>query len=160
MACYGEKEVEPVPTSQPRAVSARGLRDEPGDAPAVAPTLTPSPTPLETLSPTENPYIPIPVVAYPEGSVEALICTYPWPCGQAVAVASCESGLGMDGYLDGWWASSAGNYGLFQINSVHAGKFTEFWDRWMDPAYNIEMAFTIWSEQGWRPWGCSYMAYQ
>ncbi len=25
---------------------------------------------------------------------------------------------------------------------------------WMDPVFNIEVAFAIWSEQGWYPWSC------
>lgn len=84
----------------------------------------------------------------PVGGIEEVVCAYPWPCAEALAVKWCESG-------DRWDRVGAGvNYGGFQINSVHAGRFGEFWTRWADPAYNTMMAFTIWSEQGWRPWGC------
>jgi hypothetical protein len=91
----------------------------------------------------------------PTDGLEALVCSYSWPCQEALAVARCESGVDSAGRLDGIFAaSSRSSYGLFQINSVHARRFPEFWESWMDPAKNTAWAFQIWSEQGWRPWSC------
>jgi hypothetical protein len=83
-----------------------------------------------------------------------MICAMPWPCAEAIAVASCESGRDMNGLLDGNWATNGNNFGLFQINSVHASKWPDFYDNWMDPTRNIQFAFEIWSDSGWYPWHC------
>ena len=78
----------------------------------------------------------------------------PWPCDQAIAVASCESGTDRYGRLDGNWATNGNNYGLFQINGIHADLWPDFYTSWMDPVKNTEWAFELWSVSGWRPWSC------
>jgi hypothetical protein len=91
----------------------------------------------------------------PADGFEGIICALPWPCHEAIAVAACESGRGLDGRLDGNWAIGAGsNYGLFQINQIHAPRWPDFWTAWMDPYKNAQWAFEIWSSSGWGPWGC------
>lgn len=70
--------------------------------------------------------------------------------GIAVAVAKAESG----------WNAKATNrnrngsvdYGLFQINSVHAAILNT--GNWADPADNTAMAFKVWTDAGrsWGPW--------
>jgi hypothetical protein len=55
---------------------------------------------------------------------------------------------------DGQWATNGNHYGIFQISYVHAPNFPGFYENWMDPVFNIEVAFAIWSEQGWYPWSC------
>lgn len=88
------------------------------------------------------------------GSIEAIICALPWPCAEAIGVASCESGLDRNGHLDGNWAYNGNHFGLFQISGIHAWRWADFWDAWMDPARNAQFAYDIWSESGWRPWSC------
>ncbi len=77
----------------------------------------------------------------------ALICAYPWPCQQALAVARCESGLQANAY-------NAGNYGLFQVNAVHARRVGGNLAALFEPAVNIAVAYAIWADQGWGPWAC------
>lgn len=101
---------------------------------------------------------PVEVLPAPEAppldGLEALICAYPWPCAEALAVARCESGIDAAGRLNGTAAVGGSSYGLFQINAVHAYRWPDFWDEWMDPTKNAEWAFQLWSEQGWNPWTC------
>jgi len=77
---------------------------------------------------------PAPVIVAPpessggyEGDVVAVICALPWPCEQMVAIATCESGLNPLAF------SSAGYYGLFQINYAFEG--------WDDPVINAQVAY-------------------
>lgn len=129
--------------------AARAVKPAPAPVPA-----SPTPTPPTPAPPTPAPK-PAPAVQVPTDGLEALVCSYSWPCQEALAVARCESGVDSAGRLDGIFAaSSRSSYGLFQINSVHARRFPEFWESWMDPAKNTAWAFQIWSEQGWRPWSC------
>lgn len=124
--------------------AARAVKPAPAPVPA-------SPTPAP---PTPAPK-PAPAIQLPPDGLEALVCSYAWPCQEALSVARCESGVDSAGRLDGIFAtSSRSSYGLFQINAVHARRFPEFWESWMDPARNTAWAFQIWSEQGWRPWSC------
>lgn len=114
-------------------------------------------TPLLVSPPAAEVAAPAPVVEAfvpAAGSIEAIICALPWPCEQAIAVASCESGLDRNGQLDGNWATNGNHFGLFQIAGLHAWRWADFWDAWMDPARNARYAFDIWSESGWRPWSC------
>ena len=90
----------------------------------------------------------------PPDGFEGIICSKPWPCGEAIAVASCESGTDRNGRLDGNWATNGNNYGLFQINGIHADLWPDFYTAWMDPVKNTEWAYEIWSASGWRPWSC------
>jgi hypothetical protein len=126
--------VAPAPDPAPLAVAAAAEAPQP--APDPAPKAAASPSPM------------------PEGGFEAIICSKPWPCAEAIAVASCESGLDRNGRLDGNWATNGNNYGLFQINGVHADLWPDFFENWMDPVKNTEWAYEIWSKSGWRPWSC------
>lgn len=72
---------------------------------------------------------------------------------QAVQVARCESGMNYQAISPG-----GGNWGLFQINRVHAAKVNGMgyaWDEMLLPWQNAVVAAQIWSEQGWRPWSCA-----
>jgi hypothetical protein len=60
----------------------------------------------------------------------------------------CESGG------QPWAIGRGSNYGLFQLNQVHARRLADFWVSWMDPATNIAWAYNLWAMQGWKPWGC------
>jgi hypothetical protein len=88
----------------------------------------------------------------PKTEIEALVCTYAWPCGEALKVMWCESG-GRP-----WVIGRGVNYGLFQMNQVHARNIGDFWTSWMEPAKNIEWAYSLWARAGWRPWGCRHAA--
>lgn len=78
---------------------------------------------------------------------EDLVCSYDWPCDQALKVMHCES----KGYAR---AFSLNNYGLFQINGIHRARVQGNVESLYDPETNVRVAYAIWSEQGWRPWGC------
>jgi hypothetical protein len=146
----------PVPrvqnASSVRSVADASLaRQERLDAPAPVPTPAPAPAPEPTPEPAQPPTpaaTPIPVSAMSKSEIEALVCTYPWPCAEALKVLWCESGG------KPWAIGRGSNYGLFQINQVHGRRFSNFWNTWMDPAKNIEWAYSIWARQGWKPWGC------
>lgn len=96
---------------------------------------------------------PTPGPVTPGNEIEALICSYPWPCGEALNVSRCEAG---PDYIAGFNAS--GHAGSFQISPLHAWRFAQWgWDFWVDAlvvARNVAVAFEIWLEQGWRPWSC------
>lgn len=92
------------------------------------------------------------VVPTPVGrSIEAVICSVPWPCGEALAVARCESGLNPAAHNRGSDAR-----GLFQLLwRYHAWRFAG--GDPFDPETNVRAAFGLWQERGWQPWivgGC------
>jgi cell wall-associated NlpC family hydrolase len=66
----------------------------------------------------------------------------------AVAVAHAESGFKPNATLHNTNGST--DYGLFQINSIHAALLQS--GNWSNPADNARMAFTIFSQSGWQPW--------
>lgn len=160
----------PEPTVAASAPAYASLHDETramiaraADSAAIASAApTPAPTPAPTVAPTPR-VTPAPKPAAvadaaatpaPADGFEGIICSKDWPCGEAIAVASCESGLDDNGRLDGNWATNGNNYGLFQINGIHADLWPDFYTAWMDPVKNTEWAFEIWSASGWRPWSC------
>lgn len=62
-------------------------------------------------------------------------------------MAMCESSLNPAAY-------NAGNYGLYQINAVHAARVGGDLASLFDPAVNVRVAYEIWAEQSWIPWAC------
>lgn len=80
--------------------------------------------------------------------LEELICSYPWPCQQALRIARCESTMNPRAY-------AAGNYGLFQINRIHlsnpAYQLTSV-DQLYDPQTNVRIAYDLYQRRGWQPW--------
>ena len=80
-------------------------------------------------------------------ALRAIICSYSWDCPTALRIVQCESN---------WDAAavSRGNYGLFQINAIHAYRWPTFWERWMIPEINTAWAYELYLEQGWGIWGC------
>jgi hypothetical protein len=81
--------------------------------------------------------------------IERLVCSYSWPCVEALNVMWCESG-GKPNAIGG-----GSNYGLFQLNQIWASRWPDFWESWPVPSWNVERAFTLYSESGWRPWACA-----
>jgi len=117
-------------------------------APAPPPSPTPPAIPSPAPAPAATPAPAKPAHLLSSDSLRALICSYPWPCEEALRVKWCESG-------SRWDSIGAGaNYGGFQINAIHANRIPDFWTSWMDPEKNTAWAFDIWSRQGWKPWGC------
>src|SRR3990167_6554085 len=88
----------------------------------------------------------------PAVDVRSLICGYPWPCEEALAVFECESHLD-PGAID----PTAENFGLSQLNeSVWRPYFGEQkWALVLDARGNLEMAWEVYSRGGgWGPWAC------
>jgi hypothetical protein len=69
----------------------------------------------------------------------------------ALKIASKENGAGDPGRTHRNRNGTV-DYGLFQINSVHAAKVGGNLEKLKDPETNVKVAFQIWQEQGWRPW--------
>lgn len=91
------------------------------------------------------------VAAQPQTPYDDLLCSYPWSCTQARRIMWCESS-GRPHVI------SQGNYGLMQINRIHAAEFTLNNDpnEFLDPIFNIEVAYTLYQRRGWQPWsGCA-----
>jgi hypothetical protein len=65
----------------------------------------------------------------------------------------------MSGRLDGSWATNGNHYGIFQISYIHAYRWSDFYDSWMDPVKNAQWAYEIYTQQGWYPWSCRWAAY-
>ena len=77
---------------------------------------------------------------------------------QAMGVAQCESGLDPNAV-----SSGGGNWGLFQINTVHRGDFEAVtgqpWSSVLDPYLNASFAAWLYNQSGgWGPWGCRWAA--
>lgn len=125
----------------------------PVPTPTPVPTEAPTPVPVPEPTPPPTPAVAA-VIQIPADGIEALICAMPWPCHEAIAVAACESGRDMSGRLDGNWATNGNHYGVFQISYLHAPKWADFYDAWMDPVRNVQYAYEIWAQQGWQPWSC------
>lgn len=78
----------------------------------------------------------------PVSAIESVICSFPWPCQEALAVAQCES------RLDPGAVGRYGERGLFQV-------WPEMWGPVpSDPAGQAAQAYAIWREHGWGPWSC------
>ncbi len=79
------------------------------------------------------------------------MCSVSWPCGEALAVAACESTMNPEAVNP-----SSGALGLFQLLPYwHEWRF-EGGDRF-DPEVNTRAAHSLWQERGWEPWnvgGC------
>jgi len=70
--------------------------------------------------------------------------------GVAAAVAMAESSGNSNAINHN--SDGSTDYGLWQINSVHARQFGTPGSRWLDPVYNAQMAHTLWKSQGFHPW--------
>lgn len=74
----------------------------------------------------------------------------------ALAVAKAESSLDVKAFNPEWHYNSKGekicqgSYGLFQVACIH---HLENPQALFDPQLNIEIAFRLHKEEGWKPWG-------
>ena len=87
-------------------------------------------------------------------SVESLICSYAWDCGEAIQVAQCESNL-TPGAISPVNRNGTRDWGLMQINDgAWKQAFPVRWANVLDPEVNLEMAWHIYQLYGWQPWTC------
>jgi hypothetical protein len=88
-----------------------------------------------------------------EVSKVAIQQSFPEQYDKALAVAECESGLDPSAVSPG-----GGNWGLFQINTVHKGLVASMGYSWADitnPFVNSQVARVIYDDAGgWSPWAC------
>lgn len=90
--------------------------------------------------------------AQPSTQYDELLCSYFTgnECTQAKRIMWCESSGRANAY-------SQNNYGLMQINGIHAREFTSTGDptEFYDPEFNIQVAYVLYQRRGWQPWsGC------
>ncbi len=87
-------------------------------------------------------------------SMEAIKASFPASQhAKAVSIAECESGLNPEAVSRG-----GGNWGLFQINKVHAPTLKKMgydWSEITDPLVNAKLARKIYDESGWKAWSCN-----
>lgn len=118
-----------MPTTAPTAalvVRSTGVAAIAADPRELWPeAVTPEPTPTPTPAPT--PAVAL-ATAYSAGSIEALICSYPWPCQEALNVARHESGLQSIYNREG-----SGACGIFQLLPCVC----------IDPVCNIGYAYAV-----------------
>jgi hypothetical protein len=134
--------------ANPSAVNAAIMFMSAATATTTSTTSTTAPPALPQ-APLQQPAPPVPA-----SEIEQIIARW-FPgelYGQARRVAVCESTLNPS-------ARSGPNYGLFQINRVHADDFVavtgvSFDDGWSDPNLNAQYAAHLHAEQGWGPWSC------
>jgi soluble lytic murein transglycosylase-like protein len=128
------------PRVRPQAPAVRAGDDPGAESRVVALGVSNSPTDRITSNP--------PAVGAQAGRWRALVARYPWPVGEALSVLRCESGGDATAYR-------SGNYGLFQINAIHAWRVAGNLRALFDPETNVRVAFDIWRDNaGWRPWAC------
>lgn len=81
-------------------------------------------------------------------SLEDRICSFSWPCDQALRVARCESTMNPRA------VSRGGHIGLFQLSPGHSVRIGVSPSDLFDADVNMRAAWALWSEQSWRPWSC------
>jgi hypothetical protein len=85
--------------------------------------------------------------------IEALVCEYAWDCETALAVFWCESR-----FEAGAISKDGRNVGIAQTNVVHAWRYEahgwSFWPDALDARKNLQVAYELYLEAGWRPWSC------
>ena len=78
-------------------------------------------------------------------SIPEKICAYGWPCGEALAVAECESTFNPNAY------NQSGASGVFQLMMpLHAWRLEG--ESPFNADANIKAAYGLYIEQGWWPW--------
>lgn len=97
------------------------------------------------------------LVPVPPGTIEQKIRAVwgPKESKNALRVARCESGLDPDAIA--YEKNGSISRGIFQINSVHEGTLyrKNETQKLFDPNFNIQIAYKLWKQQGWRPWSCA-----
>lgn len=70
----------------------------------------------------------------------------------AVAIATAESGLTCNRYHDWMNKDKSADSGVFQVNSVHLWRVNGDKNKLLDCKTNIDIAYQIYKEQGFKPW--------
>lgn len=123
----------------------------PSPAPSAPTTTTTSPPPSTTTTTAPPPpCTSLPVVGCINGKASRsadtrtncgdwldLVASYDWPVGTACRIMLCESSGDPNA------RNRSGATGLFQILSGPT-----------DPAENVALAYSMWSDRGWQPWVC------
>lgn len=140
----------PTPTPEPIVISPA-----PTEAPAPIEVVEPAPEPVE---PPPPPPAASPVLT---NEIEHLVCSYDWPCLQALNIMWCESG-GRPGAINMWTGTADpydGVFGLYQIAlPLHSGLVAQYGGDVFNPATNIAVAYHLWLGNGrsWYPdWACT-----
>ena len=136
-----------------QAVPTASVTVTPTPAPTLVVTFTPTPVP--TVAPTPIAPPPPTPIAVPscecDSYVKAVIKqTFSFDPGTAMYVVERESSFDPAAYHENW--NGTVDLGLFQINSIHAWRWEDYWTAWSDPARNAQWALELYMEQGWRPW--------
>lgn len=91
---------------------------------------------------------PTPVPVEPDTAyIRALICSYPWNCAEALAVAYCESKFQQG-------AQNGTSWGVFQINYPYHMDLIHYPYEMLLAEQNVAVAYQIWKDSGWEPWSC------
>lgn len=135
-----------------------GAVGEAASSPAVPAVVVVEVPPPPPAPPVTTPPPPPPPPPPAPGTVQAIISEVFGPhANAAIGVARCESGLRPSAVSRG-----GGNWGLFQINRVHAGRVARMgyaWEDLLDARVNSIVAKSIFDESGWRPWACRHAAH-
>ena len=123
-----------------------------------APPVTTTTTSTTIVVPTTQQFVLASIESPVISEVESLICDakWEWDCGEAKAVAQCESQMRPD-VVSPPNTNGTRDRGLFQINSVWREAFGErLWARIFEPATNVAMAHHIWKtgNRSWMYWTC------
>ena len=92
-----------------------------------------------------------------------MIASYDWDYDKALAIAKAESNLNPDAYNPEAHRGCNGSYSIMQVACIHYEVREIYGEERFDPKVNIKIAYEIYSEQGWKPWGAftnkSYLAF-
>jgi hypothetical protein len=131
---------------------------------AIDPTTTtsttmPEPTTTTTTlpAPTVTRPRPAPPAATPGPVADTIRSVFGNEGEAAIRVADCESSLDPTAVSPG-----GGNWGLFQINTVHRDDFEAVtgqpWSAVLDAYWNSVYAKKLHDREGWGPWACGWAA--
>jgi len=106
-----------------------------------------------------NTLVAISPISLHEGKTYAIISAdyqhildrYDWDSDKMAAVMFCESSNNPKAYNPEQHNGCQGSYGLMQIACVHS-QYVDELDDLLNPRINIEVAYLVWQNQGWRAW--------
>ena len=88
----------------------------------------------------------------------ALVCSYDWPCDEALRVVAGPTPACPSGESGGrWWVSNGPNEGGFQVNIDAHANLLQPGESLFDPVVNVRVAYAIWTDSGgnWSQWSCA-----
>jgi len=88
---------------------------------------------------------------------------YDWDAKTAYAVCMAESHGNPNANNAGTNSDGSTDYGLMQINSIHADMVDGQLDKLYDPKTNLDIAYKLYQAKGWQPWSAynngKYLSY-